>query len=186
MIVPFGGYVPRIADSAWIAPGATIIGDVEIGERCSIWPGAVIRGDYAPIRLGEDVNVQDNAVLHADEPLAIGDGVTIGHAAVVHCREVGGDVLIGNNATLLPGAEIGAHSLVAAGALVAPRTKAPEHSLLLGVPARVRPTAPDRLARLRADAEGPMPYYENALRYRADGIEDRSVWQAPAAAGARG
>lgn len=176
MIIPFEGSTPRIAGSAWIAPGATIIGDVVIGERCSVWPGAVIRGDYAPIRIGTDVNVQDNAVIHTDEPLTIGNDVTIGHAAVVHCREVGDDVLIGNNATLLPGAVIGSHSLVAAGALVAPREQAPEYSLVIGVPGKVRPTKPDRIARLRASSEGPMPYYENALRYRANGIEDRTVW----------
>jgi len=183
VIIPFGGKAPQIADSAWVGPGATIVGDVVIGERCSIWPGAVIRGDYARITLGRDVNVQDNAVLHADEPLTIGDDVTIAHGAVVHCREVGDDVLIGNNATLLPGAVIGPHSLVAAGALVAPRAEVPAYSLVLGVPAKVRATAPERMAQMRADAEGPMPYYENALRYRAEGIEDRSVWPgSPAAA----
>lgn len=185
MIVPFEGKTPQIADSAWIAPGATIIGDVVIGERCSVWPGAVIRGDYAPIRIGADVNVQDNAVIHTDEPLTIGDDVTIGHAVVLHCREVGDDVLLGNNATLLPGAVIGSHSLVAAGALVAPREQVPEHSLVLGVPGKVRQTEPDRIARLRADAEGPMSYYENALRYRANGIEDRSVWAGIPAGDAR-
>ena len=176
VIIPFNGHTPQIAESAWIAPGATIIGDVVIGERCSVWPGAVIRGDYARITLGRDVNVQDTVVIHADEPLTIGDDVTIGHAAVVHCREVGDDVLLGNNATLLPGAVIGSHSLVAAGALVAPRSEVPEYSLVLGVPGKVRATSPERIAEMRAEAEGPMPYYENALRYRAEGIEDRSFW----------
>lgn len=182
MIVPFGGKTPQIPDSAWIGPGATVIGDVVVGERCSIWPGAVIRGDYAPIRLGSDVSVQDSVVIHTDEPLTIGDDVTIGHGVIVHCREVGDDVLLGNNATLLPGAVIGAHSIVAAGALVAPREQVPEYSLVLGVPGKVREAAPDRIARLRAEAEGPMSYYENALRYRAEGIEDRSVWSGTSAA----
>ena len=92
-----------------------------IGERSSVWPGAVIRGDYAPIRIGADVNVQDNVVLHCDEPLMIGDDVTIGHAVVVHGREIGDEVLIGNNATLMPGVVIGPNSIVGAGALVPPR-----------------------------------------------------------------
>ena len=181
MIVPFAGKTPRIAESAWIGPGATIIGDVTIGERSSVWPGAVIRGDYAPIRIGADVNVQDNAVIHCDEPLAIGDGVTIGHAVVVHGREIGDGALIGNNATLMPGVVIGAHSIVGAGALAPPRMRTPEHALVLGVPGQVRELPPERIARLRREAEGPMSYHENAGRYRAEGIEDRSVWgEAPA------
>ena len=146
MIVPFGGKTPRIAESAWIGPGATIIGDVAIGERSSVWPGAVIRGDYAPIRIGADVNVQDNAVIHCDEPLAIGDGVTIGHAVVVHGREIGDGALIGNNATLMPGVAIGAHSIVGAGALAPPRMRTPPHSLVLGVPGQVRELPLERFA----------------------------------------
>ena len=120
VIIPFGGKTPQIAESAWIAPGATIIGDVVIGERSSVWPGAVIRGDYAPIRIGADVNVQDNVVLHCDEALTIGNDVTIGHAVVVHGREIGDEVLIGNNATVMPGVVIGSNSIVGAGALVPP------------------------------------------------------------------
>jgi carbonic anhydrase/acetyltransferase-like protein (isoleucine patch superfamily) len=177
VIIPFEGKTPRIAGSAWVGPGATIIGDVVIGERCSVWPGAVIRGDYAPIVLGSDVNVQDNAVLHTDEGLTIGDDVTIAHSAVVHCFRIGDDVLIGNNATLLPQVVIGSHVIVAAGALIAPRVEVPDYSLVLGVPAKTRATDPERIAAMRADAEGPMSYYENALRYRANGIEDRSVWE---------
>ena len=176
MIIPFGGKTPQIAESAWIAPGATIIGDVVIGERSSVWPGAVIRGDYAPIRIGADVNVQDNVVIHCDEALTIGDDVTIGHAVVVHGREIGDEVLIGNNATVMPGVVIGANSIVGAGALVPPRMETPQYSLVLGVPGKVRQAAPDRIARLRRESEGPMSYHENAQRYRAQGIEDRSVW----------
>ncbi len=176
MIVPFGGKTPQIAGSAWIAPGATIIGDVVIGERSSVWPGAVIRGDYAPIRIGEDVSVQDNVVIHNDEPLTIGDDVTIGHAVVVHGKEIGDGVLLGNNATILGGAVIGRDSIVGAGALVPPRMETPPYSLVLGVPGKARQTTADRIARLKRDSEGPMSYHENAKRYRAEGIEDRSVW----------
>lgn len=176
MIVPFNGKTPEIADSAWIAPGATIIGDVVIGDRSSVWPGAVIRGDYAPIRIGRDVNVQDNAVIHSDEALMIGDDVTIGHSVVVHGRAIGSGVLLGNNATVMANVVIGANSIVGAGALVPPRLEVPEHSLVLGVPGKVRQADPDRIARLKRESEGPMSYYENALRYKAEGIEDRSVW----------
>ena len=176
MIIPFDGKTPQIADSAWIAPGATIIGDVVIGERSSVWPGAVIRGDYAAIRIGADVSVQDNVVIHNDEPLTIGDDVTIGHAVVIHCKEIGDGVLVGNNATVMPGAVVGHDSIVGAGALVPPRMETPPYSLVLGVPGKVREAAPDRIARLKRESEGPMPYSANAARYRAEGIEDRSVW----------
>ncbi len=176
MIVPFAGKTPEIADSAWVAPGATIIGDVVIGERSSVWPGAVIRGDYARIRIGEDVNVQDNVVIHSDEELTIGDDVTIGHSVVVHARAIGDGVLLGNNATIMASVVIGANSIVGAGALVPPRQEVPEYSLVLGVPGKARQTEPDRIARLRRESEGPMSYYENALRYKAEGIEDRRVW----------
>ena len=180
MIIPFDGKTPEIADSAWIAPGATIIGDVVIGERSSVWPGAVIRGDYASIRIGADVSVQDNVVIHNDEPLTIGDDVTIGHAVVIHCKEIGDGVLVGNNSTVMPGAVVGANSIVGAGALVPPRMETPPYSLVLGVPGKVREAAPDRIERLKREAEGPMPYSQNAARYRAEGIEDRTVWTPPA------
>ena len=176
MIIPFGGSTPQIAESAWVAPGATIIGDVVIGERTSVWPGAVIRGDYASVRIGSDVSVQDNVVIHCDEPLTIGNGVTIGHGAVVHCREVQDGALLGNNCTVLNAAVIGARALVAAGALVAPREQVPPHSLVLGVPGKVRQLEPGQIERLHREAEGPMTYWENAQRYRAAGIEDRSTW----------
>ena len=181
MIIPFGGHVPEIADSAWIGPGATIIGNVTIGERSSVWPGAVVRGDYAPLRIGSDVSVQDNVVIHSDEPLTIGDDVTIGHGAVVHGSGVGDGVLLGNNCTILNHATIGAGSIVAAGALVAPREQVPPNSLVLGVPGKVREAKPEHLERLHRQAAGPMSYHENAMRYREQGIEDRSLWAGPPA-----
>lgn len=176
MIIPFQGKTPSIADSAWVAPGAMIIGDVVIGERSSVWPGAVIRADYAPIRIGEDVNVQDNVVIHSDEELTIGNDVTIGHAVVVHARTIEDGVLIGNNATVMAHVVIHSNSIIGAGALVPPRQEVPENSLVLGVPGQVRQTEPDRIARLKSESAGPMSYYENALRYKAEGIEDRSSW----------
>lgn len=176
MIVPFEGKTPQIAPSAWVGPGAVIIGDVVIGERSSVWPGAVIRGDYAAIRIGDDVSVQDNVVIHSDDGMTIGNDVTIGHGAVLHGSVIEDGALLGNNCTVLNNSTIGAGSLVAAGALVAPREQVPANCLVLGVPGKVREATPEQLQRLHRQAAGPMTYYENAVRYRAQGIEDRSVW----------
>src|SRR5439155_5938312 len=92
-----GDKVPRIAESAWISEAAYVVGDVEIGEGSSVWPGAVIRGDFAPIRIGVNSHIEDNCVVHTGELLLIGDNVTAGHGVVIHCRRVGSNVLLGNN-----------------------------------------------------------------------------------------
>src|SRR4030042_1839893 len=108
MIRSLGNKVPRIAKSAFISEGAYIIGDVEIGEGCAAFPGAVVRGDFGLIRIGKNVMIEDNVVLHgAPSGLDIGDGVTFGHGAVVNSRRIGSKVLIGMNATILHDSEIG-------------------------------------------------------------------------------
>ena len=120
-LVPFNDVSPRIAPDVYLAPGSVIIGDVEIGAGSSVWFNAVIRGDVAPIRIGERSNVQDNAVLHVDTgtPCIVGDEVTIGHSAVVHATTVGDGVTIGMGAVVLSRSTIGQEAIVAAGALVA-------------------------------------------------------------------
>ncbi len=130
---------PRIHNSAYIAPTATIIGDVEIEEGASIWDGAVLRGDVSYIKIGKNTNIQDNAVVHVDynEPTIIGENVTIGHMAVVHAAKIGNNVIVGIHAVILNGAEIGDGSVVGAGAVVTSRTKIPPKSLVLGIPAKV-------------------------------------------------
>ena len=95
MLIAIDGKTPQVAESAWIGPGAIVIGDVVIGERSTVWPGAVIRGDFAPIRIGANVHVEDNVVIHSGEGITIGDDVSIGHSVVVHCSEVHGGVLLG-------------------------------------------------------------------------------------------
>lgn len=123
----------------WKATDAVVCGAVEIGQDSSLWFGAVLRGDVAPITVGRRVNVQEHAVLHCDsgEPLTIGDAVTIGHGAVVHCAAVGSGSLIGIKAVLLGRAVIGRDCLIAAGAVVAPGTVVPDGHVVMGVPGKV-------------------------------------------------
>ena len=126
--------------SAHVFPGAVVVGDVKIGEECSIWYNAVVRGDEAPIVIGEGSNVQDNAVLHVEEghPLTVGKDVTVGHAAILHSCTVGDNTLIGMGAIVLDDAVIGKNCIVAAGALVTGRTVIPDGSMVMGSPAKVK------------------------------------------------
>lgn len=127
-----------IDKSARIFPGAKVNGNIEIKENVSIWYNAVIRGDTELISIGNNSNVQDNCVLHCtkDYPINIGDGVSIGHGAVVHGCTIEDDVLIGMNSTILNGAHIGKNSIVAAGAVVTENHSFPDNSLIIGVPAK--------------------------------------------------
>jgi len=128
-----------IAASAWIAPNATVIGDVELADGCSVWFGAVIRGDTEWIRIGKRSNVQDLVCIHADQgvPCTIGEDTTIGHSAVVHGANVGNNVLIGIRSVVLNGAVLGDNSLIAAGAVVLEGQQIPSGSLVAGIPARI-------------------------------------------------
>jgi carbonic anhydrase/acetyltransferase-like protein (isoleucine patch superfamily) len=136
MIRNFDGKIPRIAASALVNETAYVIGDVEIGENSSAWPGAVIRGDAGKIILGNNVHIQDNCVLHTNNSLIIADNVIVGHGAVVHCHRVGSNVLIGNKAVVLDDAEIGDNCVIAAGALVSPGARVPDNTLMMGIPAK--------------------------------------------------
>ena len=134
------GRTPAVADTAWVAGNATLVGDVEIGDGASVWYGAVLRSEVEPIRIGAGTNVQDGCVVHVDPgfPCTLGAGVSVGHGAVLHGCTVEDGVLIGMSATVLNGARIGAGSLVAAGAVVLEGTVVPPRSLVAGVPAKVR------------------------------------------------
>lgn len=136
---PYQGRCPKIDPSAWLAPGAVVVGDVEIGPDCSIWYGVVVRGDVHFIRIGPRTNVQDQAVLHVTAgrfATEVGAEVTIGHRAVVHGCRVEDAALIGIGAVVLDGARIGEGALVGAGAVVTPGTVVPPRTLVLGAPAR--------------------------------------------------
>ena len=142
MIKSFGGKTPRVAESAYVSEAAYVVGDVEIGESSSIWPGAVIRGDSGTVRIGNKVAIEDNCVIHSGSPpdgsITIGDMVQIGHGAVVNCRKIGDNVLIGMNATILHGAEIGNSCIIGAGCLVGQEMKVPDRSFVVGVPGKVK------------------------------------------------
>jgi carbonic anhydrase/acetyltransferase-like protein (isoleucine patch superfamily) len=177
MLLAFEDRNPVVAESAWIGPGSWVIGDVVIGERSTVWPGAVVRADFASIRIGENVHVEDNVVIHSGEGITLGNNVTIGHSAVVHCAEVHDGVLLANNSTVLDGAIIGEGCIIAAGALVPPREVVPPHSIVMGVPGVIRP-APGRLIESRRGRQTSATggYHANAMRYRAAGIEERQLW----------
>ncbi len=130
---------PDIARANWIAPNATVVGDVTLGARSSVFYGAVLRGDIARIVVGEGTNLQDNVIVHLADDLdaIIGAWCTIGHAAIVHACTIEDECLIGMGATVLDGARIGARSIVGAGAVVTPRTIVPPGSMVLGAPAKV-------------------------------------------------
>ncbi|MFG2954099.1 gamma carbonic anhydrase family protein [Streptomyces sp. NPDC048291] len=140
LIVGIGGREPKIEDDVFVAPTASVIGDVTLRAGASVWYGAVVRGDVEKITVGARANVQDNVTLHADPgfPVTVGERVSIGHNAVVHGATVEDDCLIGMGATVLNGAVIGAGSLVAAQALVPQGMVVPPGSLVAGVPAKVR------------------------------------------------
>lgn len=151
----------------WVAPTASVIGNVILGEDVGIWFGAVLRGDNEPMRIGAGTNIQDNAVLHSDtgKPLTIGAGCTIGHSAIVHGCTIGDNSLIGMGATILNGARIGANSLIGANALITEGKEFPDNALIVGAPARaIRSLDEDAIAGLRASARH---YIENWKRFAA-------------------
>ena len=139
-VITIDGKTPQVGQDVFTAPTATLSGDVAMGDRSSAFYGVSVRGDSAPIRVGEGSNLQDNVVLHADTgfPCTVGAGVSVGHSAVVHGATVGDGCLVGMSATIMNGSVIGEQSLVAAGALVLEGTQVPPRSLVAGVPAKVR------------------------------------------------
>lgn len=147
---------PRIADSAYVAPSADVVGDVEVGEDASVWYQCVLRGDIAPIRIGAETNIQDLTMVHVDvdRPCDIGARVGVGHRAIIHGCQIEDDCLVGMGAIVLSGAVIGSGSLVAAGAVVTEGMEVPPDSLVVGVPARVIRDVDDELReRMRLTVE---------------------------------
>ena len=159
------GLAPQLAEGAWAAPSAELIGDVRLGERASVWFGAIIRADNTPIVLGEETNFQDGAIGHSDPgaPLTIGARVTVGHQAILHGCTVGEEALIGMGARILNGAVIGPQCIVGAGALVTEGKAFEARSLIVGSPARtIRALSDQEVAMLRVSA---AHYAEKAVYY---------------------
>ena len=155
MQIALGDKIPQVAGSAWVAPNATLAGSVTIGEGASVWYGAVLRADNEPITIGARSNVQDNCVFHVDKgkPVLLGEGVSVGHGAVIHGATVEDHVLVGMGAIIMNGAVIGTESLIAAGALVSEGAVIPPRSLVAGVPGKVRrELSDDEVATLHTNA----------------------------------
>lgn len=156
MLIALGDKVPQVAESAWVAPTAVLAGSVVLGEGVSVWYGTVLRADNEPITIGARSNVQDNCVFHVDagKPVRLGEGVSIGHGAVIHGATIGDHVLVGMSATVMNLAEIGDECLIAAGALVTEGMVIPPRSLVAGVPAKVRRELTEaEIAKLHHNAE---------------------------------
>jgi carbonic anhydrase/acetyltransferase-like protein (isoleucine patch superfamily) len=168
-IYRLGEHSPQVHPDAYVADSATVIGQVSLAAKASVWFGAVIRGDNEPIRIGAESNVQDGAVLHTDPgfPMVIEDGVSVGHQAMLHGCTIGAGSLIGIQAIVLNGAVIGRDCLVGAGAVVTERKTFPARSLIVGAPARVLRTLSDEdVARLLSKSAA--SYSERIARYRSN------------------
>ncbi len=158
---------PELAEDAWVAPDANVIGRVTLGAQASVWFAATLRGDNEPIVVGDGTNIQENVVCHTDPgcPLTIGADCTIGHKVMLHGCTIGENTLIGMGATILNGAKIGKNCLIGAGALITENKVIPDGSLVMGMPGKVvRELDAGAIAALRESAKR---YQENAARFRA-------------------
>ena len=172
IILEYQGYKPTISKSAWVAPGATVIGDTQIGKESSVWFGCVVRGDVHKIRIGDRTNIQDLSMIHVTHykkpdksdghPTIIGNDVTVGHRVMLHGCTIEDACLIGMSATILDGAVIGKESIVGAGALVTMNKVFPPRSLILGSPAKVvRELSDEEVAELYNSAKRYVKFKEN-------------------------
>jgi carbonic anhydrase/acetyltransferase-like protein (isoleucine patch superfamily) len=168
----YEGKEPRFGSRVFVAENATIVGDVELGDDCSIWYGAVVRGDVHSIRVGARTNIQDNCTLHVTQgthPVQIAEEVTIGHGVVAHGCTIERRALIGMGSRVLDGAVIGELALVGAGALVPEGMRVPPRSLVVGVPARVkRPLTGEEIAHLEQSWKNYLGYKEKYLKGMRD------------------
>lgn len=158
-----------------MAPNATVIGDVVVGPRTSIWPGAVLRGDYGRIRIGANCSIQDNVVVHcsAENPCIIGDGITVAHGAIIHACRIGDECLIGAGAIIFDGARIGSHSVLGVGSVVLEGRSIPSRSIAVGSPARVMRKAADKDVRMIQASY--RAYVNMARKYTATGAFSRPI-----------
>ena len=167
MIRSLDDKTPRVHPTAFVSEAAYVIGDVEIGEGSSVWPGVVIRADMGTIKIGRNTCIQDNAVVHGDADVAIGDRVVIGHRVLCHARKVGDGSLLGSGSTVNDGADIGESTLIAAGAVVLENMEIPPRSVVAGVPARIRGQVAERHLELMNSTC--QSYIDKTQRYKRSG-----------------
>jgi carbonic anhydrase/acetyltransferase-like protein (isoleucine patch superfamily) len=173
MIRSFNGKTPKIDEAAFVSEAAYVVGDVEIGENSNVWPGAVIRGDFGKIGIGKNSAVEDNCVIHSGSPagvedVVIGDNVVIGHGAVLNCRKIGNNVLIGMNTTVLHEVEIGDFCVIAAGCMVSQGMRIPDNSFVAGVPGKIKGEASAH--QLWWTRKNPEAYPKLAMQYKEQGL----------------
>tara|TARA_B110000211_G_scaffold209991_1_gene247745 strand:+ start:40083 stop:40607 length:525 start_codon:yes stop_codon:yes gene_type:complete len=168
MIYRLANLVPSVTDSNFIAPNATLIGDVVLGEHASIWFNVVIRADMETVNIGENTNIQDGSILHVDTgfPMTIGRDVTVGHKVMLHGCTIGDNTLIGMNAVVLNGANIGKNCLIGANSLVTENMQVPDGHLVLGSPAKVVKALDDSTRAMFTKSA--MHYVDNGQRYLTD------------------
>lgn len=165
MRIAYGKYIPRTAETVYVAEGAKLVGDVTVGQHSSIWFNAVLRGDLAPVIIGNRCNIQDGAVGHVAEalPLVLGNDISVGHSAIIHGCRIGSGTLIGMGAIVLNGAEIGEYALIGAGSIVTENKIIPPFTLSLGSPAKViRELTEQDLLRMKRTSES---YVNKAQEY---------------------
>ena len=169
MIRGLGEKKPKVAESAFVSEAAYVVGDVEIGENSSVWPGAVLRADRFRIRIGSNSNIQDNCVVHAGfSDLFIGNNVTIAHGSMIHCGRIGNNVLVGIHAVLNNQSEVEDFCMIGAYSMVKDHFKVPTKSLVLGIPAKIKRPLNDR--ELERIANGSRTYVELAKEFKKYGL----------------
>ena len=170
MIRSFGGHSPKIHPTAFVSEAAYVVGNVEIGEGSSIWPGTIIRANVNKVTIGKHVDIQDNCVVHSDADATYGDYVTLGHHVICHADKVEENCLIGNGAVVNGGVKVGHHSIVAAGSVVLERVEIPPNSFVVGAPAEVRRETNERHHQMIAGiARG---YKRNGQLFKEAGLQD--------------
>lgn len=165
-----GDLVPMVDPTAWVSEVGYVVGDVVIGEGSSVWPGAVVRGDFGSIRIGANTHIEDNCVVHSEGPNEIGDNVIVGHSVVLHGRKIGSNCLIGSHTTILDRAVIGDRCLIAANSLVLGDTVIPDGSFVYGAPAQVRPASESQLHWLGQLSGRDVGYAAMSKRYKDAGL----------------
>lgn len=176
-LIEYNGKSPQVAGDVFLAPTATLIGDVVVESGANIWFGAVLRGDFGRITVGAGSSIQDNAVIHVGEewPTVIGQNVTVGHCAIIEGAEIGDGAIIGMNATVLPRARIGSQAVIAAGSVVGEGVEISARTLAAGVPAQIKKELSG--SSLEWVKMAPRDYHEKAKEYREQSIDTLDVTQ---------